>query len=247
MLDLFRWLLSLLRRPAKSAGDPLPPEAPQRGDPAWLTEARQHIGVAEIPGPQHNPVVLGYFAKAGFPEIDDDETAWCAAFANAMLETAGVGGSKSLAARSFLNWGKPVAKPYPGCIAVLWRDSPRSWQGHVGFCVGEDATHVELLGGNQRNQVCIERYPKTQLLGYREPGTLATSRTVRASALGIVTAGAVGTAILDSQTQLLGVNAVLKELGASVPGLAVGVALLQIAVFATIVWARWDDLKTKGR
>jgi uncharacterized protein (TIGR02594 family) len=247
MLDHFRWLLSLLSRPSEPVAEPPSPELAQRGEPTWLRLARAELGVTEIAGAEHNPAILAYFRDAGFPEINDDETSWCAGFTGAMLERSGYAGSKSLAARSYLNWGKPVTKPRPGDIAVFWRDDPRSWQGHVGFYVGETATHVQVLGGNQRNQVSIAAYPKVQLLGYREPGTLSKSRTVRASALGIVAAGTGATAILDSQSQLLGINGVLKDLGASMPTVAVIAALAQILVFAVIVWARWDDLKTKGR
>ena len=70
---------------------------------------------------------------------------------------------------------------------------------------------------------------------------------MRASTLGIVAAGTGGAVILDSQTQLVGINAVLKQLGMTVPSLAVIAAGLQIAVFCVIIWARWDDLKEKGR
>lgn len=249
MISFIQWLLSLLLgAPAPRAeAEPPAPEQPQRGDPAWLKLARADLGVKEIAGAQHNPAVLAYFARAGFPQIDDDETAWCAAFANAKLEDAGYAGSKSLAARSFLSWGKKVTKPYPGCIVVFWRVSPRSWQGHVAFYVGETADKIRVLGGNQGNAVTVAEYPRAQLLGYREPVTAGNSRTTRASALGIVAAGAVGTAVLDSQTQLMGIQGVLKELGATLPHLVVGAALLQILVYAVIIWARWDDLKDKGR
>lgn len=248
MKQLIEWLAALFggRANAPAASLP-PPEEPQRGDPPWLKLARAEIGVKEIAGTQHNPVVLGYFRDAGFPEIDNDETAWCAGFVNAMLERAGYAGSKSLAARSFLNWGKPVTKPYPGCVVVFSRGDPRSWQGHVGIFLEESGGQVRVLGGNQGNEVSIANYARGSVLGYREPVTLGKSRTVRASALGIVAAGTGATAILDSQTQLLGINGVLKDLGASMPGVTVVAALAQILVFAVIVWARWDDLNTKGR
>ncbi len=240
---LFSWLFG---RPAARPPE-MPDEEPSRGEPTWLQLARHEIGVKEIVGPQHNPLVLGYFRDAGFPEINDDETAWCAGFANAMLQRAGYSGSKALAARSFLTWGKAVRKPYPGCIAVFSRGDPRSWQGHVGFYVGETAGTIKVLGGNQSNQVSIADQPRDRLLGYRAPVTGANSRTTRAAALGVVTAGAVGTAILDSQTQLMGINEILKQMGMSIPSLAVIGAVLQILVLVTIIWARWDDLKEKGR
>jgi uncharacterized protein (TIGR02594 family) len=247
MGSFFAWLASLFGAPATAPAEMPQPQDPQRGDPVWLKLAKGELGTKEIAGAQHNPAVLRYFADAGFPEIDNDETAWCAAFANAMLQRSGYDGSKSLAARSFMNWGKPVAKPYPGCIAVLWRDSPRSANGHVAFWLSERGDKVKLLGGNQGNQVSMEEFPRDRVLGYREPTTLAKSRTVRASTAGIVASSVGGAALLGSQEQLMGVNSVLKDLGVSMPGLVAVCAILQIVVFAVIIWARADDLKTKGR
>jgi uncharacterized protein (TIGR02594 family) len=228
-------------KPEKSADEPV------SGEPKWMRLARSEIGTKEVVGPEHNPSVLAYFRDAGFPEINDDETAWCAGFTNAMLQRAGYAGSKSLAARSFLTWGKPVDKPYPGCIAVFSRGDPRSWTGHVGFYVGESGGNVQVLGGNQSNQVSIAPQAKSRLLGYRKPSTALNSRTVKSAALGIVSAGATGTAILDSQTQIMGIIGVLKDLGTSLPQLMLLTSALSIAAFLMIVWARYDDNREKGR
>lgn len=247
----FEWLAGLLKAifggkrsapvPEKSADEPV------SGEPKWLALARAELGTKEIAGPEHSPAVLGYFRDAGFPEINDDETAWCAGFANAMLERAGYAGSKSLAARSFLTWGKPVDKPYPGCVAIFSRGDPRSWTGHVGFYVGESGGNIQVLGGNQSNQVSIAPQAKSRLLGYRKPSTAMNSRTVQSAALGILSAGATGTAILDSQTQIMGIIGVLKELGTSLPQLMLITSALSIAAFGAIIWARYDDNKEKGR
>jgi uncharacterized protein (TIGR02594 family) len=228
-------------KPEKSADEPV------SGEPKWMKLARAELGVKEVAGPAHNPAVLGYFRDAGFPEIDDDETAWCAGFCNAMIERGGYAGSKSLAARSFLTWGKPVNKPYPGCIAVFSRGDPRSWTGHVGFYVGESGGSIQVLGGNQSNQVSIAPQAKSRLLGYRKPSTPMNSRTVQSAALGIVSAGATGTAILDSQTQIMGIIGVLKDLGTSLPQLMLLTSVLSVAAFGIIIWARYDDNKEKGR
>lgn len=250
MTKLFEWLWSLivaLFGSVPKRNQDLPDEAPSLGEPKWLKLARSELGVKEIPGAQHNPAVLSYFRDAGFPEIDDDETAWCAGFANAILHRAGYSGSKSLAARSFLTWGKEISKPYPGCIVVFWRESPRSWQGHVAFFIEENSTHIKVLGGNQSNSVSIQSYPKSQLLGYREPVTAGNSRTYRAAALGIISAGASSTAILDSQTQIMGIIGVLKDLGASLPQIVLLTSGLSILAFMAIIWARYSDLSEKGR
>jgi hypothetical protein len=55
-----------------------------------------------------------------------------------------------------------------GDIVILWRISPKSIYGHVGFYVCERKNTLYLLGGNQSNSVSIAPYPKTQVLGYRK-------------------------------------------------------------------------------
>jgi hypothetical protein len=69
------------------------------GDPAWLKNARELVGLKEIVESKHEPKVLEFFAEAGHPEIHSDEVAWCSAFANAMLRRAGYAGTGSSAAR----------------------------------------------------------------------------------------------------------------------------------------------------
>jgi uncharacterized protein (TIGR02594 family) len=190
--------------------------------------------------------VLGYFRDAGFPEINDDETAWCAAFVNSVLERAGYNGSKSLAARSFLTWGKEVTKPYPGCIVVFWRVSPRSWQGHTAFYVGETKTHVKVLGGNQSNAVNITEYPKSQVLGYRKPGTPANSRIMKASTAQMALLGVDGGIILESQGQINIIGDLIGQIGVALPTLLVFSILAKIVLQCVIIYARQDDAKKKG-
>ena len=249
LLDL---LWSLFRAPAAAPSVPPSPEEPVKGDPKWLALARADIGVKEVPGAQHNPVVLSYFARAGFPGINDDETAWCAAFANAKLEDSGCPGSKALNARSFLTWGKEVKKPYPGCVTVFWRGSPRSWEGHVAFFVSETASHVKVIGGNQSNAVTVADYPKSQVLGYREPVTASNSRTLRASAAGTlgdaVTIAAVsGKGVVESLPDALAFGEGIKQLAAYWPWFAVIGITISLLARAAVIYARISDLESKGR
>lgn len=137
-------------------------------NPKWLQIAQKYKGVKEWRGSRHNPTVMRFFAKAGFPGIKTDETPWCAAFANAVMDEAGLPETGKLTARSFLNWGQKIDKPAIGAV-VIFRRGNSSWQGHVGFVVGWTRTHIQVLGGNQSNMVNIASYPRSKLLGFRWP------------------------------------------------------------------------------
>ena len=63
--------------------------------------------------------------------------------------------------------------PEVGDIAVLWRNDQKGWQGHVGFFVRQDGSRIWLLGGNQSNEVNIQDYQGSQLLGYRRAASCA--------------------------------------------------------------------------
>lgn len=137
-------------------------------EPKWMELARAELGVSEVSGSGHNKRIVDYFADAGHPEVKNDETAWCAGFCGAILKRAGMPNSGSLAARSYLKYGTPVETPQVGDIVVFSRGNS-TWEGHVGFYVGETDTSVKVLGGNQSNKVSIASYSKTRLLGYRRP------------------------------------------------------------------------------
>lgn len=229
----------------------LPDEVPSKGERAWLRLARAELGVKEGAGTANNPVVLKYYADAGHPEINADSVAWCAAFAGAMLERAGFPSSKQLNARSYLTWGEPVEKPYPGCIAVFSRGDPRSWEGHVGFYLGEDPTRIQIIAGNQGDAVSIGNEPKSRLLGYREPVTAANSRTLKAQTLGLIagdglTAVSLGGKVVDSLPDALALGTTVQSLAAYWPWFAViGITISILARLITI-YARMSDLQTKG-
>src|SRR5581483_849958 len=98
------------------------------------------------------------------------EVAWCAAFVGACLERAGVAGTRSLMARSYLAWGEPLPEPRTGAVAVLSRGSDASL-GHVGFLVGLTPSQAILLGGNQGDAVSVAAFPRSRLVGLRWPAT----------------------------------------------------------------------------
>lgn len=114
-------------------------------------------------------IISSFIRQAAGISINPAQTAWCAAFVDAVLHSTGRGGGTGkLDARSYLNWGKPVSQPQVGDIVVLSRGDPNGWQGHVGFYAGMTADgKVRLLGGNQSNSVSIADYDASKVLGYR--------------------------------------------------------------------------------
>lgn len=250
------WLRDLLSKifggQKTPAAEPKKPEEPAKGDPVWLKLARAELGTKEEPGAANNPAVLAYYRDAGHPEINADSVAWCAAFTGAMLERAGYPGSKQLNARSYLTWGKETSKPSPGCVAVFSRGDPRGWEGHVAFYVGETATTVKVLGGNQGDAVTVAEYPKSRLLGYRVPVTAANSRTLRASTAGIagdaVTIAAIsGKGVLESLPDALALGDGVQSLASYWPWFAVIGITISILARAAVIYARVSDLAVKGR
>lgn len=140
--------------------------------PPWLDIAFGERGVAAHPAGSSNPRITSYHQGTNV-ESYDDKVSWCSSFVNWSLAQAGIAGTGSALAKSWLEWGKALDTPIPGCIAVLWRDDSASWKGHVGFYLREDESFVYLLGGNQLEQVREHFYPKAMVLAYRWPGTPA--------------------------------------------------------------------------
>jgi uncharacterized protein (TIGR02594 family) len=140
--------------------------------PPWVTYARSKIGTHEVAGAQDNPFVVECLKLAGLPtSMQHDETAWCGAFAGRCMRESGISPPKGYAAaRNWLKWGTPIGTPVEGCIAVFWRDDPKSPHGHVAMVVGVGpGTMLQMLGGNQNNQVMVKAYPRARLLGLRWP------------------------------------------------------------------------------
>lgn len=143
----------------------------------WMATAGGELGVKEYPGDADNPRIIEYHATTAYG-AKDDEVSWCSAFVNWCIEQHGIDGTDNAAARSWLNWGKAIRTPVPGCITVLWRESPNSWKGHVGFYVGKHPTNdqfILLLGGNQSDSVCVAAYKKERVLSFRWPEEIANN------------------------------------------------------------------------
>lgn len=135
-------------------------------EPLWLTEARKHIGVREIPGVNHHHLIVAMWKAIKRGGIRDDETPWCAAFVGFCLEGAGIVSSRFESAKSYMTWGRALPGPVHGCIVVFTRQGG----GHVGFFTGADREgRLLVLGGNQGNEVNIRAFPRDRVSGYRWP------------------------------------------------------------------------------
>lgn len=132
----------------------------------WMVVAEREIGQEEGFKALNNPRILAYHATTML-RATSDEVAWCSAFVNWCLREAGIAGTNSASATSWLHWGK-TSVPKVGAITVVRRVTGES---HVAFLVAEEKTHYQLLGGNQGDKVKLSSYPKSQyvVLGYRWP------------------------------------------------------------------------------
>ena len=134
--------------------------------PEMMAHAMDLFNVSEVPGAENNPQIMKMFAAIDQDWVQGDETSWCSAFINYLAKENGYDYSGSLTARSWLPIGRRASIPNPGDIAVLWRESPDSWKGHVGFFIRDDGMNVWILGGNQSNKVCIKPYPRERVINY---------------------------------------------------------------------------------
>lgn len=139
-------------------------------EPAWVAEARKHIGLKEIPGSAENGTIVQFWKTIRRSGIKSESVPWCAAFVGAMLETVGVISTRFESAKSYEKWGVPLDKPAVGCVVVFTRQGG----GHVGFVVGEDkAGNLLVLGGNQGDAVNIRAFPRNRVTAYRWPAGMA--------------------------------------------------------------------------
>lgn len=146
-------------------------------EPKWMTEARKHIDLAEIPGPKHHSEILRWLKKLQ-AWWSEDETPWCGTFvAHCMQEADLPIPTFWMRAKAWAEWGTRLSSPVPGCVVVF----ERKGGGHVGFVVGRTSSNLLMvLGGNQGNRVSIAPFESSRVIGYFWPASvpLPLERTV---------------------------------------------------------------------
>lgn len=145
-------------------------EAP--ATPPWIAEITRRMGLHEV---RDNGVLRKWLKSDGRTLGDPAKLPWCGdAVETPLLLTLP---NEVMPTNPYLaaNWVKfgIACKPQLGAIMSFWRGSPTSWQGHVGFYVGETATHYVIRGGNQTNMIKDSRIAKERLRdnGSRWPKT----------------------------------------------------------------------------
>ena len=132
--------------------------------PKILVEALKHLGVREIVGSKHNPVILNWAEELGIENIyNSDEIAWCGLFMAYVCHKAGVDkGFTNQQSLWALNWNKFGTKTNVAMLGDVLTFK-RKGGGHVGIYVGEDDVCYHVLGGNQNNSVSIVRIEKARV------------------------------------------------------------------------------------
>ena len=131
--------------------------------------AKRELNTKEFPGAENNKEVVKYHKTAG--GFKRDSIAWCSSFVNWCFMMAGgiydeIRSGKANA-RSWLKVGEVVTEPEYGDLVIFWRGSKKGWKGHVGFFIKEVDGKILVLGGNQLDMVCYQKYSKSRVLGYR--------------------------------------------------------------------------------
>ena len=146
--------------------------------------ALKEYGVKEIVGAENNPRVVQYSTDIGNTWVKTDEVAWCSEFVNWCLLQAGIQGTKSAVAKSFLKWGVETKTPNFGDLVIFSWDAT---SGHIGFYVNEAPGGIRVLGGNQDDEVNIKVYKKDKIVSYRKVPVTNEKDAIYASLIPILT------------------------------------------------------------
>ena len=147
-------------------------------DPAWVTQAKSYLGLKEITGPKHSPVIMSKIKKLGAKvlgiTVTSDETPWCGTFMAWVMDDIHLPAPKiAVRATSWATWGQEVGTTY-GCIGVFKRPEG----GHVGIIVGvrinaKGIREYRVLGGNQSNSVSYTWIDASRRIASRWPAGCA--------------------------------------------------------------------------
>lgn len=138
----------------------------------WMQYAEAELRVAEVAGSTDNQRILEYLATTTYGGTLHDEVPWCSAFVNWCLKQAGLTGTNSAAASSWMHWGQMLPEPRLGCLAscnARPRATPRPLMWASGWGARPGPGQLNLLGGNQHDSVRLSVFPLEQVKDFRWP------------------------------------------------------------------------------
>ncbi len=184
--------------------------------------------------------------KLGY-EFDVKSTPWCAVWVCERLEQAGYSSPKKANARSFLSWGYAPGDMAVGDIVVFWRGSRDDGvTGHVGFLLKWDDKYVTILGGNQGDEVSIQRFSRSKILkdGVRRYRSPWGSRTIRTAATKVaIGAEEVVRHSLPSAKTAEESKTLLEQAYGFFPNTGQIIGIVIIALGAYIIYRKIKDMK----
>lgn len=137
-----------------------------------LLKAMEYNGLTEVPGAPSNDQILRMI-KAHIPNAKDDSRyGWCGIFIAFVFKQLGMSHLIPNVPVTARNWSNltgteiQIEDAKQGDIVVFWRGHPSSWKGHVAIYNNESSRkgYINVLGGNQSNQVAIKPYAKSRIL-----------------------------------------------------------------------------------
>jgi len=148
--------------------------------PRMLLEALKLVGIREVKGSRHNPIILEWAKALGIESIvKDDEMAWCAtAHAYVIISSGkplGLRNYDIIRALKYAEWGNPVETPELGDTLVFKRPEG----GHVGLYVAESKNTYHVLGGNQSDAYGFTEIAKNRLVAARNLYEIEKPKNVR--------------------------------------------------------------------
>ena len=150
-------------------------EAQNRGAGIIATGSK-YIGMGESSQTAVLTKFLNEYSGTTAKSIAGTVNAWCARFVSAVLGEAKIGGLSTMSAKAYAGYGQAVWKQgmsaaslsevMPGDIAIFTR---KGGGGHVGFVKATDPGKglLDILGGNQSNQVSIDQRSLKDLVAIR--------------------------------------------------------------------------------
>lgn len=137
----------------------------RNADPPWLLQMKKYVGQLCPTGKPPTAFIRETFKHTTYPLTDVTPPA-CAAGLNRCLEEVGILGTKSAAAKSFLEWGIEHDIVCGSILVFRWP----AGDYHVTLFAGEgDANTVACLGFNQNHKVQLSVYARKWIVGVRWP------------------------------------------------------------------------------